>query len=109
MEEHLGYEKNDRESKETPNSRNGKGNKKIRGDFGEVELETPRGREGTFDPKIVKKRQSSVGNFADKVVSLYARGMTTREIEEHLREMYSVEISPQFISRATERLVTEKG
>ena len=107
MEEHLGYEKNDRESKDTPNSRNGKGSKKIRGDFGEVELETPRDRKGTFDPQIVKKRQSSVGNFTDKVVSLYARGMTTREIEEHLREMYSVEISPQFISRATERLVTD--
>jgi transposase-like protein len=79
MEEHLGYEKNDRESKETLNSRNGKGSKKIRGDFGEVELETPRDRKGTFDPQIVKKRQSSVGSFADKVVSLYARGMTTRE------------------------------
>lgn len=107
MEEHLGYEKNDRDTKETPNSRNGKGSKKIRGDFGEVEIETPRDRDGSFDPKIIKKRESSVGNFADKVVSLYARGMTTREIEEHLREMYSIEISPQFISRATERLQSE--
>lgn len=107
MEEHLGYGKNEREAKETPNSRNGKNSKKIRGDFGEVELETPRDRDGSFEPQLVKKRQSSVGNFTDKIVSLYARGMTTREIEEHLREMYSIEVSPQFISRATERMLTE--
>lgn len=107
MEEHLGYEKNDREGKETENARNGKGRKKIRGDFGEVELETPRDREGSFEPQLVKKRQSSVGNFTDKIVSLYARGMTTREIEEHLREMYGIEVSAQFISRATERMQAE--
>lgn len=107
MEEHLGYKENDRGSKETPNSRNGKGKKKVRGDFGEIELETPRDRDGSFDPKFIQKRQTSVGNFADKVISLYARGMTTREIEEHLREMYSIEVSPQFISRATERMQTE--
>lgn len=107
MEEHLGYGKNEREAKETPNSRNGKGTKKIRGDFGELDLETPRDRDGSFEPELVKKRQSSVGNFTDKVVSLYARGMTTREIEDHLREMYSIEVSPQFITRATERMQTE--
>ena len=107
MDEHLGYERNDREAKESENSRNGKGRKKIRGDFGEVELETPRDREGSFEPILVKKRQSSVGNFSDKIVSLYARGMSTREIEDHLREMYSIEVSPQFITRATERMQVE--
>lgn len=107
MEEHLGYKPGDREGKETSNTRNGKGKKKVRGDFGEVELETPRDRDGTFEPKLIQKRQSSVGNFSDKIVSLYARGMTTREIEEHLKEMYSIEVSPQFISRATERMQAE--
>lgn len=107
MTEHLGYAPHEREEKETRNSRNGKGKKTIRGDFGEVELETPRDRDGSFEPQLVKKRQSSVGNFGDKVVSLYARGMTTREIEEHLREMYGIEVSPQFISRATERMQSE--
>lgn len=107
MEEHLGYAANDRESKKEPNSRNGKGTKKIRGDFGELEIETQRDREGTFDPKLIKKRQRSVGDFTDKIVSLYARGMTTREIEDHLREMYEIEVSPQFISRATERMQGE--
>jgi putative transposase len=107
MEEHLGYESNDREAKDTADSRNGKGKKTIRGDFGEVELETPRDRDGSFEPQIIKKRQTSVGNFTDKIVSLYARGMTTREIEDHLREMYNIEVSAQFISRATERMQQE--
>lgn len=107
MEEHLGYKANDREAKETSNVRNGRGKKTIRGDFGQAEIETPRDRDGTFEPQIVKKRQSGVGNFTDKVISLYTRGMSTREIEEHLKEMYGIDVSPQFISRATERVQTE--
>lgn len=107
MEEHLGYAENDREAKKDANSRNGKGTKKVRGDFGEISIDTPRDREGTFEPVIIKKRQSSVGDFTDKIISLYARGMTTREIEDHLREMYDIEISPQFVSRATERIQSE--
>lgn len=107
MEEHLGFEKSSSEEKPTTNRRNGKGTKAIRGDFGEVEIETPRDRDATFDPKIVKKRQSSVGNFTEKVISLYTRGMSTREIEEHLRDMYDIEVSAQFISRATERVQEE--
>lgn len=105
MEEHLGYPKNQpgrADGRGSNNTRNGHGRKNIRGDFGEIEIETPRDRSSTFEPKIVAKRQSSVGNFTDKVASLYARGMSTREIEEHIREMYGVEISPQFVSRATE-------
>jgi len=107
MEEHLGYEKNDRDRKETTNARNGRGKKRVRGDFGEVEIETPRDREGSYAPQLIKKRERSVGKFSDKVVSLYARGLTTREIEEHLKEMYDIEVSPQFITRATELLQTE--
>jgi putative transposase len=105
MDEHLGYEKHDRS--EGTNARNGKKSKTIRGDCGEVEIEAPRDRDGSFDPQIIKKRQTSIGNFSDKIVSLYARGMSTREIEEHLREMYGIEVSAQFISRATERMQTE--
>lgn len=105
MDEHLGYERYDRS--EGTNARNGKKSKTIRGDFGEVEIETPRDRDGSFDPQIIKKRQTSVGNFSDKIVSLYARGMSTREIEEHLREMYGIEVSAQFISRATDRMQGE--
>lgn len=107
MEEHLGYPARDREAKKEANSRNGKGTKKIRGDFGELEIETQRDRDGTFEPQLIKKRQRSVGDFTDKIISLYARGMTTREIEDHLREMYDIEVSPQFVSRATERMQSE--
>jgi len=107
MEEHLGYAAKDREAKTEANSRNGKGTKKVRGDFGELEIETQRDRDGTFEPQLIKKRQKSVGDFTDKIVSLYARGMTTREIEDHLREMYDIEVSPQFVSRATERVQSE--
>src|SRR5262245_33467686 len=103
MEEHLGYPKYDPEGRGSGNSRNGTTPKTVRGDFGEIEIETPRDRNSDFNPKIVGKRQTSLGNFSEKITSLYARGMSTREIEEHLREMYGVEISPQFVSRATDQ------
>jgi putative transposase len=104
MEEQLGYGKDASEGRGSGNSRNGSTSKTVRGDFGEIQLETPRDRNGEFEPKIVAKRQTSVGNFTEMVVSLYTRGMTTREIEEHIKEIYGIDISPQFVSRATEQL-----
>jgi putative transposase len=104
MEEQLGYSKYAAEGRGSGNSRNGFTTKTVRGDFGEIQLETPRDRNGEFEPKVVAKRQTSVGNFTDMVVSLYTRGMTTREIEEHIKEIYGIDISPQFVSRATEQL-----
>jgi putative transposase len=104
MEEHLGYPKHAPEGRGSGNSRNGATPKTVRGDFGEVEIETPRDRNGDFDPKIVPKRRTSIGNFTEAVISLYARGMTTREIEDHVKQIYGIEISPQFVSRATEQL-----
>ena len=104
MEEHLGYTKYAADGRGTGNSRNGSASKTVRGDFGEIEIDTPRDRNGEFDPKIVAKRQTSIGNFTETVISLYARGMSTREIEEHVKQIYGIEISPQFVSRATEQL-----
>jgi transposase-like protein len=104
MEEHLGYSRYAPEGRGSGNSRNGSIAKTVRGDFGEVEIETPRDRNGDFEPKLVGKRQTSIGNFTDTIISLYARGMTTREIEEHIKQIYGIEISPQFVSRATEQL-----
>jgi len=104
MEEQLGYSKYAAEGRGSGNSRNGSTTKTVRGDFGEIQLDTPRDRNGEFEPKIVAKRQTSAGNFTDMVVSLYTRGMTTREIEEHIKEIYGIDISPQFVSRATEQL-----
>jgi transposase-like protein len=107
MEEHLGYPSNGKAAKDTANRRNGKSSKTVRGDFGQVEIATPRDRSGTFTPKAIGKRQTSVDGFADKIISLYARGMTTREIEDHLQEMYGIEVSPAFVSRVTERVLEE--
>ena len=104
LEQHLGNPKHDPEGRGSGNSRNGATPKTVRGDFGEIEIETPRDRNSSFEPKIIAKRQTSVGNFGEAVVSLYARGMTTREIEQHVKEIYGVEISPQFVSRVTEEL-----
>jgi putative transposase len=104
MEEHLGYPPHAAEGRGSGNSRNGTTAKTVRGDFGEVAIETPRDRNGEFEPKIVAKRQTSVGNFTEIIVSLYARGMSTREIEDHVRQIYGIEVSPQFVSRATEQL-----
>jgi putative transposase len=104
MEEHLGYGKHDPEGRGSGNSRNGCSTKTVRGDFGEVEIETPRDRNSSFQPKIVAKRQTSVGKFSEAVISLYARGLSTREIEQHVRDIYGVEISPQFVSRVTEEV-----
>lgn len=99
LEQHLGYGKHDPEGRGSGNSRNGATPKTVRGDFGEIEIQTPRDRNSSFDPKIVAKRQTSVGNFGEAVTSLYARGLTTREIEQHVKDIYGVEISPQFVSR----------
>ena len=107
MEEHVGYSKYSTEGYNTGNSCNGQTNKTVRGDFGEIQINTPRDRNGTFEPQVVKKRESNLGNFSDKIISLYARGMTTREIQEHLEQMYEIEVSPEFISRATERIQEE--
>ena len=80
---------------------------RMQGNFGEIELETPRDRNGTFEPKIVAKGQTRFTGFDDKIVSMYARGMTTREIQGHLQEIYGVEVSPALISNVTEAIVEE--
>ena len=103
----LGYEKNDPQGRGSGNSRNGKSRKKLKGDFGEIEIEVPRDREGEFEPKIVPKHQRRFDGFDDKILSMYARGMSTREIQGHLEEMYGVEISPSLISQVTDAVIEE--
>jgi putative transposase len=107
MTEHLGYEKHDPVGYKSGNSRNGKSQKKLKGEFGELELETPRDRNATFEPKIVAKNQTRFAGFDDKILSMYARGMTTREIQAHLEEMYGIEVSPMLISNVTEAVQEE--
>ena len=104
---HLGYEKNGEADASGSNRRNGASHKKLKGDFGEVEIAVPRDREGSFDPQIVGKHQTRWTGFDAKVLSMYARGMTTREIQGHLREIYGVEVSPALISQVTEEVMEE--
>src|ERR1700693_230444 len=104
LTDHLGYEKHEPAGQPRGNTRNGKSQKTLQGDFGELELETPRDRQATFDPKIVAKGQTRWTGFDDKIISMYARGMTTREIQGHLEEMYGIEVSPTLISNLSEEV-----
>ena len=107
LTEHVGYDKHDPAGYNSGNSRNGVTKKKLKGDFGEIELETPRDRNGSFEPAIVSKGQTRFSGFDDKIISMYSRGMTTREIEGHLKEMYGVDVSPALISHVTEAVMEE--
>jgi putative transposase len=107
LTEHLGYEKHDPAGHNSGNSRNGVTTKTLKGDFGEMTLETPRDRDGSFEPKIVGKGQTRFTGFDDKIISMYARGMSAREIQGHLEEIYKVEVSPALISNVTEAVMDE--
>ena len=107
MSEHLGYGKHDPAGNNSGNSRNGKTTKTLKGDFGEMPLETPRDRSGSFEPKMVAKGQTRFTGFDDKILSMYARGMSTREITGHLEEIYGVEVSPTLISNVTDAVKEE--
>jgi len=99
---HLGYGKHDPAGRNTGNSRNGSTPKTMKGEFGNLELATPRDRNGTFEPQIVAKGQRRFEGFDQAIISLYSRGLTTREIEGHLLEIYGVEVSPALVSQVTE-------
>lgn len=107
MTEHLGYEKNAPATNDTGNSRNGSYQKKIKGDFGEMGITIPRDRDSSFDPVIIPKGQSRFAGFDDKIIALYARGMTTRDIQAHLEEIYGVDISPTLVSQVTKAVQEE--
>lgn len=107
MTEHVGYEKHEAAGRNSGNSRNGKTAKTIKGTFGTLPIEVPRDRNGTFEPKIIGKHQTRFTGFDDKIISLYARGLSTREIKQHLEEIYQVEVSPGLISSVTDEVIDE--
>ena len=107
MTGHLGYEKHDPAGRGSGNSRNGTTPKTVLTDVGAVDLALPRDRSGTFEPRIVRKGQTRLEGFNDRITALYARGMTTRDIRAHLREMYDVDVSPDLISRVTDGVLEE--
>ena len=107
MEAHLGYASNDAAGNNSGNSRNGKTKKTVRSTNGDVELDIPRDRNGSFDPKLVRKGERQLNGFDERIVALYARGMTTRDIQAYLEEAYGVEVSPTFISQVTNAVMDE--
>jgi transposase-like protein len=101
MDHHLGHEE------QAGNSRNGYGRKTVATDTGKIEIEVPRDRAGSFDPQLIAKYQRRFPGFDDKIISMYARGMSTREITGHLREMYGIDVSPDLISTVTDAVLEE--
>ena len=107
MTQHLGHKKNQLIGNESGNARNGSSKKTLKGDFGALPIEIPRDREGTFEPKLIGKHQTRWMGFDDKILSLYARGMSVREIQCHLEEIYGVEVSSGLISTVTDAIIDE--
>src|SRR5207253_3489364 len=107
LTEHLGYEKGDPAGRGSGNSRNGASAKTILTEDGEIDIAVPRDRAGSFEPLLIAKGQTRFDGFDDKILSLYARGMTVREIQGHLSELYGAEVSPDLISRVTEAVRDE--
>lgn len=101
----LGYEKHDGTHKETENRRNGHTSKTVRSEYGEIELEIPRDRNGEFEPLIVKKHQKNVSGIEEQVMALYAKGVSTRDIQDHLQNLYGIEASPALISNITNKIM----
>jgi putative transposase len=107
MADHLGNGKNEPVENVAGNTRNGKSKKTLKGEFGKLPIEIPRDRHGTFEPLLIPKHQTRWTGFDDKILSLYARGMTVREIQSHLEEMYGTEVSPTLISSVTDAVIEE--
>ncbi len=107
MDDHLGYEKNERTGRGGENRRNGYTKKTVITDQGDVTLGVPRDRNGDFEPQIVQKRQTRLEGFDDKVLALYARGMTVRDIQSQLKDIYGTEVSPALISNVTDAVMDE--
>lgn len=107
MTSHLGYEKHAAEGRNRKNSRNGKAVKRVKTSTSEIDVEVPRDRDGSFEPELLPKRRRRLPGFDEKVLALYARGLTTREIQGHLKEMYGVAVSPSLISAVTESVMED--
>lgn len=107
LTEHVGYEKHEATGRNSGNSRNGKSAKTLKGTFGTMPIEVPRDRNGSFEPQIIEKHQTRFTGFDDNIISLYARGLSTREIQQHLEEIYQVEVSPALISSVTDEVIEE--
>lgn len=105
LETELGYAKHDVKNKQTSNSRNGHSKKTVTSEYGEFEIEIPRDRLGEFEPAVIKKHQSQVTGIEDQIISMYAKGMSTRDIQDHLNHLYGIDVSPTLISNVTAKIM----
>jgi putative transposase len=105
LETHLGYAKHDVKNEKTDNSRNGYSRKTLTSEYGDVEISVPRDRKGEFEPEIVKKHQTNTAGIEEQIIAMYARGMSTRDIQSHLHQLYGLEVSPTLISNITDKLL----
>ena len=107
LDEELGYSKYDYRNKETDNSRNGHSSKTMHTSYGDMDVAIPRDRNGDYEPQLIKKYQNTVTqDMEEKILSMYAKGMTTGDIESHMRELYDIDISDSTISRITDKILS---
>ncbi|MFW6030880.1 MAG: IS256 family transposase, partial [Halanaerobiales bacterium] len=105
MDEHLGYEKHNTQGNNTGNSRNGYSEKTIQTRFGNTKVGIPRDRNGSYEPKIVKKYEKTSNQLEDQIIAMYAKGMSTRDIEDHMRDIYGIDVSASMVSKITDKIL----
>lgn len=105
LDNHLGYEPYERN--QSSNSRNGKKSKMVRSKYGQLEIDVPQERDGSFEPQIVKKRQKDISQIEEKIISMYSKGLSTRQISEQVEDIYGFEVSEGMISDITDRLLPQ--
>jgi putative transposase len=105
LTDHLGFEKYDQKAKTIDNSRNGFTQKTVKSKYGEIDLDVPRDRKSEFEPQVVKKRKKDISGLEEKIISMYAKGMTTRDIQAHIKDLYSYDISPETVSSITDKVL----
>lgn len=105
LDDHLGYSRYDYKNKKTKNSRNGYRSKKVISDFGEIDLNIPRDRNGDYEPKVIKNNENDISGIEDQVLGMYSKGMSTRDITAHLKNIYGIDMSPTLISKITDKIL----
>ncbi len=107
MDASLGYKKNQKGKRSTSNKRNGHSTKILKSQFGEFPVDVPRDRNGEFEPKVIPKYQRDISGIEEQIISLYARGMSTRDIHDQLKDIYGIEVSAEMVSRITDKIIPE--
>jgi putative transposase len=107
MTEHLGYEKSNVEGNNTDNSRNVYSQKTVKTKFGSTEIDIPRDRNAEFEPQLIKKHENTVNGIEDPIIGMYAKGLSTRDIEDQMRDIYGIDVSPTLVSKITDKIMPQ--